>query len=460
MSKKNLDKILSDISSRVQTFREQELDNSAHVYSVLYPKLLREVLYEINTIKISGIRFPASLIREPVKTYCEELYTSFKKTAPPGYSMQVAGTPLSFSVLIRKKGASDKKSTPFIQIGARRKVPLSNLKITLLREIKAFIKESRNRAITKIEEERIFNTVLGNKDKNNIRAGGLLERGHSTGGSAIEHELLDAKISFSEELRNISKMGQSSVVDSILMDMKFTVITNPKKQGKLRNGKLVVFIYDQSKTRNNAQSNVESNMRKDFQKVIMEVLDKVDFANLETSPSVPKIAIAKIGKGAKKSGLKTNINTAIADITYNTVSNTSIKGKLLTTTISENLSSSMKFNFVQANKAQKKQNWSYLIPIINSRLASQVQKNMKSPRLVNRTGRFANSVSVTGVVETQQGYPSFIFDYERDPYNVFDPVVGRSPWNTPERNPRNLINLSIREIMRELAVDRFYTRRA
>jgi hypothetical protein len=36
---------------------------------------------------------------------------------------------------------------------------------------------------------------------------------------------------------------------------------------------------------------------------------------------------------------------------------------------------------------------------------------------------------------------------------------GATPWATPERDPRNVIDRSIREIAAEMAIGRFFTRR-
>lgn len=104
--------------------------------------------------------------------------------------------------------------------------------------------------------------------------------------------------------------------------------------------------------------------------------------------------------------------------------------------------------------------WLQLLPLINAKLTPTVMKNMGSPRLNNRTGRLAQSAQVVGVEQTPQGFPSFVFNYERDPYDVFDRTLGRSPWNTPERDPRTLVDQSVREIVREMAIGRFFTRRA
>lgn len=85
---------------------------------------------------------------------------------------------------------------------------------------------------------------------------------------------------------------------------------------------------------------------------------------------------------------------------------------------------------------------------------------MKYPSLVNRTGTFGNSAKIVNVEQTREGFPTFVFDYERDPYDVFDRTLGRSPWNTPQRDPRALVDKSVRELVREMAIGRFYTRRA
>lgn len=88
---------------------------------------------------------------------------------------------------------------------------------------------------------------------------------------------------------------------------------------------------------------------------------------------------------------------------------------------------------------------------LNERISDVVRKNMIDPRLVNRTGRFANSVRVVDAVQTAQGYPSFGYTYQRSPYDKFE--------TDPDRDPRKLIDKSMREIAAGFALGRFYTRR-
>lgn len=96
---------------------------------------------------------------------------------------------------------------------------------------------------------------------------------------------------------------------------------------------------------------------------------------------------------------------------------------------------------------------------INQRLAQVVEKNMIPPGLESRTGRFARSVRALNMVSTRKGFPSIEYTYERDPYQVFEMGIGRIPWATPDRDPRKLIDRSIREIAGEMLKGRLFTRR-
>jgi hypothetical protein len=113
----------------------------------------------------------------------------------------------------------------------------------------------------------------------------------------------------------------------------------------------------------------------------------------------------------------------------------------------------------QAEPEESGQSFASLVQLLNAKLPQTVGENMGLPGLVYRSGRFANSVRVTDVIPTAQGYPSIGYTYQKDPYQVFEMGAGAPPWATPARDPRKLIDASIREIAQELAVGRFYTRR-
>lgn len=97
-----------------------------------------------------------------------------------------------------------------------------------------------------------------------------------------------------------------------------------------------------------------------------------------------------------------------------------------------------------------------LIGVINQRLPEVVAQNMRYPALEYRTGRFANSARVTDMAKTAQGFTSIGYTYQTNPYQTFEPGYQQG---SPDRDPRKLIDRSIREIAAHYAMGRFYTRR-
>jgi len=97
-----------------------------------------------------------------------------------------------------------------------------------------------------------------------------------------------------------------------------------------------------------------------------------------------------------------------------------------------------------------------LIPVLNSMLPNTVKENMGLPRLVNRTGRFADSARIVDITKTPKGYPSIAYTYQRAPYGTFE-LGGRQ--GSTDRDPRNLIDTSIRQLVSAELAGRFFTRR-
>jgi hypothetical protein len=99
-----------------------------------------------------------------------------------------------------------------------------------------------------------------------------------------------------------------------------------------------------------------------------------------------------------------------------------------------------------------------LLTMLNSRLPDTVAKNMNAPGLENRTGRFASSVRVTDIQSTRTGLPSIGYTYRKNPYQVYESTSG-SKFASVKRDPRTLIDQSIREIAKDMVQIRLYTRR-
>ena len=90
--------------------------------------------------------------------------------------------------------------------------------------------------------------------------------------------------------------------------------------------------------------------------------------------------------------------------------------------------------------------------LLNDVINEAVGKNMISPRLRYRTGRFANSVEVTNVMQGRKGGLIIDYTYQRDPYSTFE-VGGRQ--GSQDRDPRDLIGTSIREVAQQIVGKKF-----
>ena len=99
-----------------------------------------------------------------------------------------------------------------------------------------------------------------------------------------------------------------------------------------------------------------------------------------------------------------------------------------------------------------------IIGLVNAQLQDRVGKKMVDPRLENRSGRFLASVRATDISQTAQGYPSIGYTYARDPYEVYETGSG-SRFASAYRDPRIIIDQSIREIVSQFGLGRLYTRR-
>ena len=96
--------------------------------------------------------------------------------------------------------------------------------------------------------------------------------------------------------------------------------------------------------------------------------------------------------------------------------------------------------------------------LINKRLPAEVRRNMGRPALVNRTGRFSDSVELTDVRVSPKGGFSGDYTYRLSPYETFE-NQGVRRWPTGY-NPKNLITKSIRNLAIQYTTQQFtYLRR-
>ena len=169
---------------------------------------------------------------------------------------------------------------------------------------------------------------------------------------------------------------------------------------------------------------------------LYEAIERVLFYNIAGKPQKNKKVIGIKAKKVKSKTKATAKRKEKIKSKINVVSSSGVLDKPKTTKIKTN-------------------NLFSLLALINAKLPETVAKNMGDPALNNVTGRFAMSVRATDIGVTSQGFPSIGYTYN-DIYRTFE--VGNKQGST-ERDPRRLVDSSIREIASQMAIGRFYTRR-
>lgn len=114
-----------------------------------------------------------------------------------------------------------------------------------------------------------------------------------------------------------------------------------------------------------------------------------------------------------------------------------VAGKML---VPDQLNNATNFNPIQ------------LQALLDEEINIAVKANMGTPALNNRTGRFAESVSIAGVIPSSGSSPAVInYTYQKNPYQKFE--------SDQMRDPRLLIDKSIREVAARAMQARFITKR-
>ena len=195
-----------------------------------------------------------------------------------------------------------------------------------------------------------------------------------------------------------------------------------------------------------------------------DFFDKIDIGDVTGSPAIEdKIVedISKIATGKKvtPSNTKTRKRKAaktgargkkISKSNLNKVVKASTKGKA-------RVSKGLKTSGAKRGKTGRRQLDLAKIQIaINQKLPAEVRRNMGRPALINQTGRFSNSVRVTGL---RQAPASVVADYtyQLNPYETFE-NNGVRQWPTGY-NPKPLISKSIRNLAAAFIDQKFTLRR-
>ena len=259
------------------------------------------------------------------------------------------------------------------------------------------------------------------------------------------------------------KLTAKEVTDLLKVSVEYEQIVTPS--GKI-SATYLPFITFQDKYTNRVTDQAREVVIKKVVEKFFQKLGAGELVSMEGSSSLRDKMISKAiaplinieGKG-KKIKVSANIDPRKVKLkTGGKVGVSQAAGGVAAFRITKGKSAKTK----PRGKVQKATSSSYSIAAImgnmNAKLPGKVAENMGSPALEKRTGRFAASTRVTEVAKTPQGYPSVGYSYQKDPYSVFETTSG-SRFADAHRDPRVIIDKSIREIAAEMAIGRLYTRR-
>jgi len=289
------------------------------------------------------------------------------------------------------------------------------------------------------------------------RGSDLFEGGHEQGEGILETRMRDALDSaFNTAYKG--EMDKEALKSNLeLLGIKLDIVRDDSDDSHT--------FYIQSRVGNQkagfTSAKDKSEMLKDLKSAIQKLNSNIPIEGLKGSDSIlerkaKEVAISTLMpfeklKGVKVKKPKTPKKTKRSANLSNRQSTKKAKSTL----------SSVRIKKVPLAKRKRQPglvNQVAFIKILNDRLPQQLNKNMKFPALENRSGRFLSSVRVVDISKTAKGFPSIGFTYQKEPYQVYETSSG-SRFSSHERDPRNLIDKSIREIATELAIGRFYTRR-
>ena len=510
MGQKALEDIAAAIDKRVESNKDNYralLNTYKHIYRFFPQRTLVDVKYQLANVLQYSTLTKADIDRELdiiVTKYCDELLKSFQTYSGKIVRCKITG-PYTVTIepllnKVSKKGiVVDRDVFEFIR---ERKAGIvkTYLKDEIISKIFGdYDKADSYSRLMKIKNDETLLKRLNTKNRNTntyvynaldsaikgyiLKDNGEIRRdseGLATRGGGLTnlgHEKVSA---VAKRLRSAAAedfLAGADVLENIFIENKIKITVSkyvPRLRKALRNKFVSQFttkmeLFEESQRKNFGDSAEEKRQLNALSSDIKKFLSKLNWAEQEGSSSPVDIVLYNVREELEENFKKIkNIKQKYRgknklSVASSSGSKQSVSSSKKSKSVSKNKGGRLTAPNTPINTRRKSStgaNWSSLIAIINAKLPERVAKNMGAPGLVYRTGRLADSSKVVNIQTTKEGYPSIVFDYQRDPYDVFDRTKGASPWNTPARDPRALVDKSVREIVQEMAIGRFYTRRA
>lgn len=454
MAKSNLTKLLANIIAEVERsssdYRNFKSNRLIHGISINSQDVAKEVESEFKALLETDALDSTlkSAIQAESEKFTAKMYNAFKTTKefdPTGRrNVEVVnweGNSSNFSFsLVTKKG---KKPTSIFN--AFKRVKQAQQK-DFNANLAKLLKQSSSGAYDK------YNSTKQGK--------GFLDIGH-VGGSSVSAQRLAAvygaitKFSSPTGDGGAARRNLAAEVQQALDSEKWSIQKSDK-------GPPIDHVYVKMESKQINRDNKDEVLH--LNKTITSIIEKIGkkFAEVPGSDSSitkrQKIILKQFEsklkgkKGIKLTGFDTRTVQSHKGETSKTPSKT---GKVLTGASLASKSSKRSARQKPKNRGVSSSPLALLV-LINKDLSNTVADNMVGSRLNYQSGRFAESVRATDVITTARGFPSVGYTYDKFPYQTFEPGYAQGDVN---RDPRRLIDKSIREIATQFAVGRFYTRR-
>jgi len=455
MAKADLEVLINEIKGKIEsqseTYRKLRSDRKVHSITIDQDDIINEVTVELEKrIGVGSGKLQKS-IKDIIDTEVPKMVAGIRKSVilygadtpqnrKASFVKNMVGSPTKFTFVLGAK--ADKSANIF---NAFRKIKQVNQR-ALLNKLRA--------AITKLNN--------GRTDKGNqIRQIGrnFLDIGHQEGSAVSEQRKKEAQAALFDY--TVNKRANRTVV-SFLSELQDSITLSISK----RDGQPVDIIEAELESKylnrqrgGGIEKRLSKELNDDLQK-IMESFSASRYANIPGSDSkLEKVRKSVLNPFAEKAAKNPKIKA-----TFKSEEIKESRAKTKTTLKSGKVSRGERKNLTTIDKTptfdtKSRRSMFSFIAMINKKLPQTVEKNMRSPRLQNQSGRLAKSVEIKDVIQTRKGFPSFGYTYDKDPYQIFEVGKGLEPWATPDRDPRRLIEGSIREIAADMALGRFFTRR-
>lgn len=444
-----LNKIEKELASKpaAKRIRKHMNKQKVHSFSMSIADNISQIAQELQAKQYPIDETVVTIIEDISKDISEETY---RKAVTELKAGSVTGSPVSFVIKITES------------VGGYRQVDKKTTFVSLdyFNSLKEFYKNAVARGITKLNKH--YKTLDKKYKKINRKNTDFLDLGHREGSEIATEQVRIANENLYKALTNKKTLaGQLTPNDLKILGLELSII---KKDSEERD--IVEVSLESSAV--NRDTREEKAIKAEFLKVVRQALVnlKDNLQEFEGSDSrvtkLKKQVIKNFASGIKKDK-RVTVKTTSTKIKKSSNKKQSKRLTPASAIRGSQVSASLSLGKLKPHKVKETKpaglNYLSLQVLLNAKLPDAVRRNMGPPGLTNTSGRFASSTKVTDIIDTKKGFASIGYTYDKNPYQIFEPGAGRTPWATSDRDPRKVIDRSLREIASEYLAGRFYTRR-